>query len=231
MTTLKNFYFNKNEVGIDEAGRGPLFGRVYAGAVIWDPSLINEDNKIISIINDSKKLSPKKRQLVLEWIKENLIWSVGYATVEEIENVNILNATKLAIDRAINSLGEYEYESDTHDGRKTKLEIKDIIIDGLGWENNTLFPIGGVGSNYNIKSIIKGDANYYSIACASIVAKEYHDKHILKLCNKYPDLNEKYNISKNMGYPTKDHINGITKYGITKYHRHTFNPCNKYIKP
>jgi ribonuclease HII len=217
MSLLKNFYFNKNEVGIDEAGRGPLLGRVYAGAVIWDPSIITSNNKIIPIINDSKKLTSKKRKIVFEWIKENLIWSVGYATVEEIENINILNATKLAMDRAIENFNDYKYEDDS------RLIIKDIIIDGIGWEN--IF-----NSDYNIKSIIKGDANYYSIACASIIAKEYHDNYILKLCIKHPELNDKYNISKNMGYPTKEHINGINTYGITKYHRQTYTPCNKYNK-
>jgi len=210
--TLKHFYLNQNEVGLDEAGRGPLLGRVYAGAVIWDPSKEKDKDKVCEFINDSKKLTPKKRKLALQWIKENLIWSYGYADVEEIEQHNILNATKIAMDRAINKI------------KKMDIDIKDIIIDGTGWEKK-------FDNTYTIKSIIKGDANYYSIACASIIAKEYHDEHILELCKECPDLDHNYNISNNMGYPTKDHIDGINKYGITKYHRHTFNPCNKHIKP
>jgi ribonuclease HII len=210
--TLKHFYLNQNEVGLDEAGRGPLLGRVYAGAVIWDPSKEKDKDKVCEFINDSKKLTPKKRKLALQWIKENLIWSYGYADVEEIEQHNILNATKIAMDRAINKI------------KKMNIDIKDIIIDGTGWEKK-------FDNTYTIKSIIKGDANYYSIACASIIAKEYHDEHILELCKECPDLDHNYNISNNMGYPTKDHIDGINKYGITKYHRHTFNPCNKHIKP
>lgn len=210
--TLKHFYLNQNEVGLDEAGRGPLLGRVYAGAVIWDPTKDKEKDKVCEFINDSKKLTPKKRKLALQWIKENLIWSYGYADVEEIEQHNILNATKIAMDRAINKI------------KKMNIDIKDIIIDGTGWEKK-------FDNTYTIKSIIKGDANYYSIACASIIAKEYHDEHILELCKECPDLDHNYNISNNMGYPTKDHIDGINKYGITKYHRHTFNPCNKHIKP
>jgi ribonuclease HII len=206
--TLKHFYLNQNEVGLDEAGRGPLLGRVYAGAVIWDPS----KEKECDLINDSKKLTSKKRKLALNWIKENLIWSYGYAEVEEIEQHNILNATKIAMDRAIDKI------------KKMNIDIKDIIIDGSGWEKK-------FDNTYNIKSIIKGDANYYSIACASIIAKEYHDEHILELCKECPDLDNNYNISNNMGYPTKDHTDGIIKYGITKYHRHTFNHCNKYVKP
>lgn len=214
MSTLKHFYFNENEIGIDEAGRGPLLGRVYAGAVIWDPT------KTCELINDSKKLTPKKRKLALQWIKENLIWSYGYAEVEEIEKYNILNATKIAMERAIQKIIDLD-DDNNH------INTRDIVIDGTGWENK----FSGIEGINNIKSIVKGDANYYSIACASIIAKEYHDKHILKLCDKCPELNTNYNISNNMGYPTKDHIEGINKYGITKYHRHTFNPCNKHVKP
>ena len=212
--TLKDFYFNSNEVGVDEAGRGPLLGRVYAGAVIWNP------NKSNDMINDSKKLSSKKRKIILQWIKENLIWAVGYAEVDEIDKYNILNATKLAMDRALNNLNQQLNNTCTEDS----INIKDVIIDGTGWEKK-------FNSKYNIKSIVKGDANYYSIACASIIAKEYHDEHINSLCNDNPELNEKYNISNNMGYGTKDHINGINTFGITKYHRHTFKPCCNFQKP
>ena len=203
--TLKHYYFDSKEVGVDEAGRGPLLGRVYAGAVIWNPDKSSSD--IENIINDSKKLSSKKRKIALKWIKENLIWSVGYADENEIDKYNILNATKLAMDRALNNLNS---------------EFKNVIIDGTGWEKK--FNL----DNFNVVSIVKGDANYYSIACASIIAKEYHDEHIISLCKECPDLDEKYSVLSNMGYPTKDHKEGIIKYGITKYHRKTFKPCNNY---
>ena len=204
--TLKHFYSDPKEVGVDEAGRGPLLGRVYAGAVIWDSNKYLEYPEIDNVINDSKKLSSKKRKLALKWIKENLIWSVGYADENEIDKYNILNATKLAMDRALNNL---------------TVEFNKVIIDGTGWEKK--FNL----DNFNVTSIIKGDANYYSIACASIIAKEYHDEHIINLYKECPELNEKYCILKNMGYPTKEHKEGIVKYGITKYHRKTYKPCNE----
>lgn len=199
-----------NEVGIDEAGRGTLIGRVYAGAVI-----LNQNITIpVKLIKDSKKLSPKKRAEALEWIKESLIWGVGYAEPEEIDKINILNATKLAMDRAIEDLK-----------KKTQLYgnniIKDLIIDGIGWENTTKWNF----NDYNVKSIVKGDSKYYSIAAASIVAKEYHDQHIRELYSNDNKLDSMYDLSNNMGYATKKHILGIEKYGNSIYHRKTFKPC------
>jgi ribonuclease HII len=195
---MQHFYFNNYEIGIDEAGRGPLIGSVYAAAVIWDDKLCPPDNLII----DSKKLSQKKRKIALEWIKNNIkYYAVGFADHNEIDKINILEATKIAMERAINEL-------------KEKIEIKDIIIDGVGWEKKF--------TNYNIKSIVKGDSKYYSIACASILAKEYHDEHIKNLCGEVPELIEKYDLLNNMGYGTKKHIDGIKKYGYSNYHRKSF---------
>lgn len=188
---------NIMEIGIDEAGRGPLIGRVYAGAVIWN-------GEECSLINDSKKLTVKKREKALEWITENIeYWGVGYADEKEIDNINILNATKLAMDRAIEDL-------------KTRYtgKISNIIIDGTGWEKK--FP------QYKIESIIKGDGKYYSIAAASIIAKQYHDIHINELITLDPSLDSKYNLSSNMGYPTKKHMEGIKQHGSSIYHRKTF---------
>ena len=196
---MQKYLREQNEIGIDEAGRGPLFGRVYAGAVIWNSEKHND------IINDSKKLTPKKRKIALEWIKTNVkAWGVGYAEPEEIDKINILEATKLAMDRAIENLN------------KSFPDIKstNIIIDGVGWE--------GKFKNLKVKSVVKGDANFYSIASASIIAKEYHDEHIKELCDKNPELNEKYCLAKNMGYGTAKHIEGIKKYGLTPYHRKSF---------
>ena len=134
---MQKYLIEQNEIGIDEAGRGPLFGRVYAGAVIWNPE------KNTDIINDSKKLTPKKRKIALEWIKSNVkAWGVGFAESEEIDKINILEATKLAMDRAIENLC------------KSYPDIKpnNIIIDGVGWEKKF--------NGFNIKSVVKGDSNF-----------------------------------------------------------------------
>lgn len=202
---MNKYYLNdKLEIGIDEAGRGPLIGRVYAGAVIW-----GKDTPINSIINDSKKLTPKKRGIALEWIKLNVqAWGVGYAESFEIDKINILEATKLAMDRAIENLIN-----------KFNLNEQSItlIIDGTGWEKKF--------KNYNINSIIKGDCKYLSIAAASIIAKEYHDDYIKNLCILNSDLDEKYNLLSNMGYGTKKHLLGLEKYGNSEFHRKSFKPC------
>jgi len=133
------------EVGLDEAGRGPLIGRVYAAAVNWGDTPINEN------VMDSKKLSAKKRSIVLEWIKENVDeWAVGFAEPQEIDSINILEATKLAMTRA---LEQFEFKPDS------------LIIDGIGWEKKF--------SEYKVKSIVKGDANYYSIAAHLLLLKSF----------------------------------------------------------
>ena len=195
-------YIDDFEIGIDEAGRGPLIGRVYAGAVIWGNNTADNINII-----DSKKLSAKKRQIALEWIKKNVhAWGIGWAESTEIDDLNILEATKLAMDRAILNL-------------KTVFNLENcniLIIDGTNWE--TKF------TDHKTFSIIKGDSKYYSIAAASILAKEYHDNYIKQLCDDNNDLNEKYNLIKNKGYGTKKHMDGLNKYGPCKYHRLSFAP-------
>jgi ribonuclease HII len=195
---MKTFYNNLEptsiEVGLDEAGRGPLIGRVYAAVVNWGdtPENIN--------VNDSKKLSAKKRADVLKWIQVNVDeWAVGYAEPEEIDEINILEATKLAMTRALDEL---------------TFKPNYVIIDGVGWEKK--FP------QYNLTSIVKGDSKFYSIAAASILAKEYHDDYIKKICFENKELNERYDLLNNMGYGTKKHIEGIQKYGLSKFHRKSF---------
>jgi ribonuclease HII len=200
---MQKFKNNINEIGLDEAGRGPLIGRVYAGAVIWP------QDKECNLINDSKKLTSKKRALALDWINNNIeYWGVGYADEKEIDSINILNATKLAMDRAIEDLINKCYKSSD--------KIIHLLIDGTGWEKKFKT------SKYKIESIVKGDSLYYSIAAASIIAKEYHDKHINELITLDPTLDEKYSLSSNMGYPTVKHFEGIKKYGCSEYHRKSF---------
>ena len=186
---------NNLEIGIDEAGRGPLIGRVYAAAVLWDGEA--------DFINDSKKLTKKKRKNVFDWIQNNnnIIYGIGWADENEIDEINILQATKIAIKRALDNLN-------------VNLVNYTLLIDGIGWEKQ--FP------DFKVKSIIKGDSKYYSIAAASILAKEYHDDYIKKLCSENPEINEKYDLMHNMGYGTKKHIAGIEKYGYTIFHRKSY---------
>lgn len=193
---MKKYHNKEIEIGLDEAGRGPLIGNVYAGAVIWTDDLKPPDG----LITDSKKLSSKKRKEALKWIKENVKhYAVGYATNEEIDTINILEATKLAMQRAIDQI---------------PIKTNYLLIDGVGWEKKF--------TDYNVTSVVKGDSKYYSIAAASILAKEYHDEHILELCKNEPLLVENYSLNSNMGYGSKAHIEGIKKYGQTKYHRKSF---------
>ena len=196
--------FDDYEIGIDEAGRGPLIGRVYAGAVIWGSN--TKDNELIT---DSKKLSAKKRAEALKWIKSNVLaWGVGYAEPEEIDQINILEATKLAMDRAIENL---------KNNFNLKLQLDKLIIDGVGWEKKF--------TNYQVKSVVKGDSKYLSIAAASIIAKEYHDEYIKQLCSENSDLHIKYDLENNMGYGTKKHLDGLNIYGNSQFHRKSFKPC------
>jgi ribonuclease HII len=196
---MKEFYFDNSdkkiiEVGLDEAGRGPLIGRVYAAVINWGKTEINEN------VMDSKKLSSKKRAEVLKWIQSNVDeWAVGWAEPNEIDDINILEATKLAMTRALDILD---------------IKPTHLIIDGIGWEKKF--------TNFKVQSVVKGDANYYSIAAASIIAKEYHDEYIKNLCTEKPELNEKYDLLNNMGYGTKKHLEGIKKFGLSEYHRKSF---------
>lgn len=198
---MEKFMNNKNEIGVDEAGRGPFFGPVYAAAVIWGDAPDNE------LIKDSKKLSAKKRLEAVKWIKDNVKdYGVGFCSNSEIDTLGILNATQLAMERAINNL-----KSENKDN-------KNIIIDGIGWEKR----------EFNIEfssltSVVKGDANFRNIAAASILAKEAHDEHIINICSDNEEIAERYDLLKNKGYGTKKHIEGIKKYGLSEYHRQSFN--------
>lgn len=177
------------EAGCDEAGRGCLSGPVVAAAVILPNDFKNEK------LNDSKKLSEKKRYELRPIIeKKALAWGVGIVSNEEIDDINILNASFLAMHRALDQLF---------------IKPKYIIVDG-----NRFTPY----KNISHKCIVKGDSKYYSIAAASILAKTYRDDIMSKLHLEYPH----YDWLSNKGYPTKKHRETIKKYGITKYHRATF---------
>ena len=186
---LKNYPLNKLIAGCDEAGRGCLAGPVVAAAVILPNNFKNK------MLNDSKLLSEKKRDLLRKVIeKQATCWAIGIVSPAEIDKINILNASFLAMHRAI---------------KKLYIEPEFLIIDG-----NRFNPYQGI----NHECIIKGDGKYLAIAAASVLAKTYRDDIMKKLADEFPD----YNWQNNKGYPTKQHRNAIKKIGISKHHRKSF---------
>ena len=179
--------------GVDEVGRGSLIGPVYAAAVILNKSI----NK--KLLKDSKSLKKSKREVLSKYIKKNSVWAIGKASVKEIEKINILHASLLAMKRAI---------------KKLKKKPSLVLIDG-----NKVPQI----ENYNLKPIIKGDKKIPSISAASIIAKVSRDRMVTKLGKKFKG----YYWDQNYGYGTKQHLKAIKKLGITTQHRKTFSPINK----
>ena len=181
------------EAGCDEAGRGCLAGAVYAAAVILPPDYHNE------MLNDSKQLTERRRYLLRTEIERDAVaWAVGIVSPEEIDKINILNASILAMHRALDQL---------------KVRPEAIIVDGNRFKPYTSpDPIPHT-------TIVKGDAKYLSIAAASILAKTYRDDYMNRLAEEYPQ----YDWRSNKGYPTKKHREAIKAYGTTPYHRRTFN--------
>ena len=183
----------KTVAGVDEVGRGSLIGPVYAAAVILNKSI----NK--KLLKDSKTLTKSKRVILSKYIKKNSVWSIGKASVKEIEKINILQASLLAMKRAI---------------KKLKKKPTIVLIDG-----NKLPKI----KNYNLRSIVKGDQKIPSISAASIIAKVTRDKMMSNLGKKFKG----YYLDKNSGYGTKQHLKAIKNLGITSEHRKTFSPISK----
>lgn len=185
-----NYYIGKIEAGCDEAGRGCLAGSVYAAAVILPDDYQND------LLNDSKQLTEKRRYQLREIIERDAVaWAVGIVTPEEIDKINILNASILAMHRALDQL---------------KVRPEAIIVDG-----NRFKPYNKIPHT----TIVKGDGKYLSIAAASILAKTYRDDYMNRLAEEYPQ----YDWLSNKGYPTKKHRDAIRQYGITPYHRKSYN--------
>ena len=185
-----HYYEGKIEAGCDEAGRGCLAGSVYAAAVIFPEGYTNEE------LNDSKQLTDKRRKKLREIIERDaLAWAVGIVTPEEIDKINILNASILAMHRALDQL---------------QIRPEAVIVDG-----NRFKPYNGLPHT----TIVKGDGKYLSIAAASILAKTYRDDYMDKLAEEFPQ----YDWLGNKGYPTKKHLEAIKVHGITPYHRRSFN--------
>lgn len=179
------------EVGVDEAGRGCLAGDVYAAAVVLPDGFSNE------LLNDSKQLTEKQREQLREVIeREAVAWAVGVVTSKEIDEINILNASILAMHRALAQVEQ-------------KLQFRHIIVDG-----NRFKPYKDVA----YQTVVKGDGKYMSIAAASVLAKTHRDEYMCRLHEEYPQ----YDWKGNKGYPTKKHRLAIEQYGTTPYHRMTF---------
>jgi len=200
------------EIGIDEAGRGPLFGRVYTGAVI----LPKDTGFDFSQLKDSKKFtSVKKIKEVAEYIKENAVaWTVTYKDENVVDKINIRQSVLTSMHDSIKSI-------------MTENKNYFLLVDGndfkpyMKFENDTFNQI-------EHKCIEGGDNIYCAIAAASILAKTERDKYIVDLCEEHPELKERYNLDKNKGYGTKLHIDGIKKYGISKWHRKSYGICKDY---
>ena len=193
---LSRYTENKIEAGCDEAGRGCLAGPVFAAAVILPKSFANE------LLNDSKKLTPKQRLMLREVIeKEALAWAVSVVDNNEIDKINILNASFLAMNEAVQMLD---------------MQPELLLIDGNRFKNQT---------DIEYKCIVKGDALYQSIAAASILAKSYRDDYMIKLHEEYPC----YGWNSNKGYPTAKHYEAIYENGISPYHRKSF-ALNKQLE-
>ena len=187
---LSHYYEGNIEAGCDEAGRGCLAGSVYAAAVILPEDYQNE------LLNDSKQLTEKKRYQLREIIERDAVaWAVGIVTPEEIDKINILNASILAMHRALDQL---------------KVRPEAVIVDGNRFKKYKDLPH---------TTIVKGDGKYLAIAAASILAKTYRDDYMNELAKEYPQ----YDWLSNKGYPTKKHREAIKQFGITPYHRKSYN--------
>ena len=191
------------EAGCDEAGRGPLAGSVFAAAVVFDALTVCDEQhqSWLEMLNDSKQLTDKERSYLRPMIEQYArSWAVVEVTAEEIDRINILNASIIGMQRAL---------------AKLSVTPQHIIVDGNKWK--PYIPEGQV-MEIPARTVVKGDGKYLSIAAASVLAKTYRDEYMLRLHEQYPQ----YHWNTNMGYPTKAHYEAIQQYGITPYHRKTF---------
>jgi ribonuclease HII len=205
---MQSYYFEDLlEVGIDEVARGCLAGPVYTSAVVWPKELDPELDMMIT--KDSKKYSKRRRLILKDYIEEYAIdFSVTYEDNNVIDDINILNATLKSMHNSLDKLN---------------MDVDHILVDGTSFKNY-----------YNTNKelipntcIINGDAKYVPIACASILAKVYHDEYIKKICEENSEY-KKYDWDNNMCYGTAKHLNAIRKHGITDLHRKTFGICKEY---
>jgi ribonuclease HII len=222
--SILNKWFNEDksiiELGIDEAGRGPMFGRVYAGVVV----LPKDDSFDHSLMKDSKKFHSKKKiEQAAEYIKKNAIaWAIEYEDEQVIDEINILQATQSAFAKGIKSILKQLNNSNNEDIL--------LLVDGNYFKPyTTLNKTKTKMETLKYQLIEGGDNKYTSIAAASILAKVERDKYIEELCLQNPEIVERYGIDSNKGYGSKKHMDGIKQHGITKWHRKTFGICKEFV--
>lgn len=216
------------EMGVDEAGRGPLFGRVYAGAVILPFPTSDDDPQRFKfeLLKDSKKFtSHKKLGEVAKYIMENAIaWGIGYQDADQIDRDNILRATQTAMHAAISEAIE-RFDANPTVTNEEKDILPHLLVDGnhframLNPRTHTSF--------LEHTTVVQGDGTYCSIAAASILAKWFRDAYIDEMCDEHPELNEKYGLRKNKGYGTKAHLDAILEHGVSQWHRRSFGRCKE----
>jgi ribonuclease HII len=197
------------KIGIDEAGRGPLFGRVYSAAVVLPP----EDKIDLSMIKDSKKFTSKKKlKQVEEYVKENAVyWAIAFEDEKTIDKINIRSATFKSMQTAAKDVikqipDDIEYS---------------LMVDGNAFKPMMVFKDGQI-KQVEYECIVGGDDIHKNIAAASILAKVARDEYIEDICKKHPELIERYDLAKNKGYGTKKHMDGLREYGRSEWHRQTF---------
>jgi ribonuclease HII len=237
-------FYNDNsdllEIGVDEAGRGPLFGRVYTAAVILpkegDGNGCETEKKVFDYhkMKDSKKFTSSKKILeVAEHIKANaLAWSVTYNDETTIDKINIrqavLNSMHQSIKNVMDTYNNVDIGTDTDTGTNTNKDKEYfLLVDGNDFKPYLRFQDDHF-VQVNHTCIEGGDNKYCAIAAASILAKTERDKYIEELCEEHPELKEKYGLEKNKGYGTKQHLDGIKEHGISKWHRKTYGICKEY---
>lgn len=203
------------EAGCDEAGRGPLAGSVFCAAVVWDVAMLNrliaESSEELAMLNDSKQLTEKQREQLRPWIEEHArAWAVVEVSAEEIDKINILQASLTGMRRALDKVQE-TLRGETADSSG----VEHVIVDGNKWRS--WIPEGEIMA-VPADTVVKGDGKYMSIAAASILAKTHRDAYMRRLATEYPQ----YGWERNMGYPTQEHYAAIAQFGITPYHRKTF---------
>jgi len=212
------------EIGVDEVGRGPLFGRVYTAAVILPKESEDGENTFdYSKMKDSKKFHSKKKLIeAAEYIKENAIaWSVSYEDEKVIDEINILQATQRSMHTCITQLIKQQAQEYQH--------VK-LLIDGNYFKPLVLYnPTKQMLEPIDFVCVEGGDNKYSAIAAASILAKVARDTYIEELCVEHPTLSEHYNIDSNKGYGAKKHIEGIKEHGITPWHRKSFGICKTFV--